>query len=282
MEIIPVAGALGAEIRGLDVRADDLDVAALRAAILDNEVVFLRGLHLDEDEQLTLGRALGTPSVFPVARLMGATEPTMTVIADGPDSPNAADEWHTDVTWTAEPPDFALLHMEETPERGGDTLWCSATAAYEALSPHLRGFLDGLTVTHDNEGFIRGLIEKTGDPEHELVRKLRENYPPVVHPLVRTHPETGKRALLWAGRFIRRINELTEAENRALLGLLDNHVKDPRFHVRWHWSEGDLAIWDERSTLHRAAADHWPQRRVVRRLEIDGTRPFFDPVPTAV
>lgn len=276
MEIIPVAGALGAEIRGVDPRNLDGEIDAVREALLLHQVVFFPGANLTEEEHLALGERFGTPSIFPIPRLMGDTTPTMTVIADGPDSPNAADEWHTDVTWTATPPAFALLHMDVCPEVGGDTLWCSATAAYEMLSPVMQEFVCGLTVTHDSTGFINRLIDKVGDPDHPLVHGLRENYPPVVHPLVRTHPETGKRALVWAQNFIRKVNELNDAENVALLSFLREHVTDPRLHCRWRWQKGDLAIWDERSTLHRAAADHWPQRRVIRRLEIDGDRPYFD------
>lgn len=282
MDVLPLTGALGAEIRGVDLRDDDLDHEAIHRTLLEHEVIFFRGVDLTEDEHLRLGRRFGTPSIFPVARLMGMTEPTMTVIEDGPDSPNAADDWHTDVTWTAEPPAYALLHMDVVPERGGDTLWCSATKAYDLFSPAMQQFLAGLTVTHDNDGFITRLIEKVGDPEHELVHGLRSDYPPVIHPLVRTHPETGKRALVWSKNFIRRINELRPAENHAVLSMLAEHVNDPRLHCRWRWAEGDLAIWDERSTLHRAAGDHWPHRRVIRRLEIDGDRPFFDPEPRPI
>ena len=277
MDVIPVTGALGAEIRGVDLRDCDSDIDAVRSALLEHEVVFFRGVCLTEDEHLALGRRFGTPSIFPIPRLMGLTEPTMTVIEDGPDSPNQTDDWHTDVTWTATPPAFALLHMEVKPEVGGDTLWCSATKAYELLSPAMQELLCGLTVTHDNEGFIGRMIEKTGDPDHGLVQGLRTNYPPVVHPMVRTHPETGKRALLWSRNFIRHINELTKAESDAVLRMLAEHVTDPRLHCRWQWTEGDLAIWDERSTLHRAAADHFPHRRVIRRCEIDGDAPYFDP-----
>jgi taurine dioxygenase len=277
MLIVPVTGALGAEIRGVDLRDPGFDYDGVHRALLEHEVVFFRGVNLSEAEHLELGRRFGNPSIFPIARLMGQTEPTMTIIEDGPESPNQADAWHTDITWTAAPPNYALLHMEVKPDVGGDTLWCSATKAYELFSPAMQEFLSGLTVTHDNEGFISRMIAKTGDPDHDLVHRLRDDYPPVIHPMVRTHPETGKRALLWAKNFIRRINELTDAENEVLLALLDEHVNDPRLHCRWQWIEGDLAIWDERSTLHRAAADHWPQRRVIRRLEIDGERPYFDP-----
>ncbi|MCP4436738.1 MAG: taurine dioxygenase [Actinomycetia bacterium] len=275
MDVTPVAGALGAVIEGVDPRDPGDDFPAVYNALLEHEVIFFHGASLDEREHLEFGARFGTPSIFPVARIMGATEPTMTVIEDGPDSPNAADAWHTDVTWTAEPPKAALLQMETAPERGGDTLWCSTTAAYEALSPSMQEFVCGLTATHDNEGFIASVEKKAGDAAREIVEEIRRDYPPVVHPLVRTHPETGKRALLYAQSFLVRINELTESESDALIEFLGHHVNEPRLHCRWHWAEGDLAVWDERSTLHRAVGDHFPHVRVVRRLEIDGDAPFF-------
>ena len=275
VDVRRVAGALGAEISGVDLRDPDLDFDAVYTALLEHQVIFFREVHLTEDEHLALGQRFGTPSIFPVARVSGATEPTMTVIADGPESPNAADRWHTDVTWIAEPPKCALLHMEEPCEVGGDTLWASATAAYERLSEPMQAFLCGLSAQHSNAGFNQRVLEKAGDAGPPLVAALEEAYPPVVHPLVRTHPETGKRALLYAAGFIDRVLGVTDAESDAILGFLGSHVSEPALHCRWQWRKGDLAIWDERSTLHRAAADHWPQRRVIRRLEIDGDRPYF-------
>ncbi len=271
----PVTGALGAVIDGTDPRDDDFDFDAVHAALLEHEVVFFRGLNLNEAEHLELGRRFGSPSVFPVARILGATEPTMTVIADGPESPNAADAWHTDVTWTATPPAYALLHMEEVPETGGDTLWASATKAYEALSPQMQEFLCGLTVIHDHEGFAQAVARKAGDAAATIIEGLDRDYPPVEHPMIRTHPENGRRGIFYAARFISHIKGMTESESDAIIRFVGEHIKDPRFHCRWKWGNGDLAIWDERATMHRAAADHWPQRRVVRRLEIDGDRPFF-------
>lgn len=273
LTLTAIAGSLGAIVEDTDPRDPELDFDAVYQAMLDHEVIFFPEAHLTEAEQLAFGRRFGTPSIYPVARLMGATEPTMTVLEDGPDQPNVADVWHTDVTWMAEPPKCALLHMELPAERGGDTLWASATRAYETLSPAMQGFLAELTAVHDNEGFIRNLTVKTGDPEHPLIQGLRREYPPVEHPLIRTHPETGKKALLYAGRFLRRIKELSDDESASVLALLSAHVQNPALQCRWRWSAGDLAVWDERSTLHRAAADHWPQRRVIRRLEIDGDRP---------
>jgi len=276
MQITPVAGALGAVLDDVDPR-DPGDFDAVYQALLDYEVIFFPQVHLSADEHMAFGRRFGTPSIFPFARIMGATEPTMTVIEDRPNTPNQADEWHTDVTWTAVPPKCALLHMEVLPERGGDTLWCSATRAYEVLSPRFRTLLDGLVAIHDNEAFIGGVEAKMGESGSEAGAALRRDYPPVEHPLVRTHPETGKRALMYAAQFLRRIKDMSDEESRAIVDFLDEHVKEPSLHCRWRWSVGDLAVWDERSTLHRAAADHFPYRRVIRRLEIDGDRPYFDP-----
>ena len=277
LNVTPLAGALGAVIEDADPRDPGLDFGAVRDAVHRYEVVFFPRVHLSEEEHLAFGRRFGTPSIFPVARLLGATEPKMTVIEDAPDARNKADEWHTDLTWTATPPAYALLHMEVLPARGGDTLWASATAAYDALSPLMQEFFCGLSVVHDHEIFSREVAERGGEAAQALLEGLDRDYPPVEHPLVRTHPETGRRALLYAAQFARHIKGLEPAESRAVLAFIEDHVKEPAFHCRWRWSEGDLAIWDERSTLHRAAADHFGHRRVIRRLEIDGDRPFFDP-----
>ncbi|MET0727083.1 MAG: TauD/TfdA family dioxygenase [Acidimicrobiales bacterium] len=275
IKIAPVSGALGAEVAGVDLRSlSDDDVAQVRSAVHEYEVVFLRGVDLTEQEQLTVGGRFGRVNLFPLARLRGATEPTPMVITDGPDGPSA-DHWHTDVTWTAEPPDYALLQALVVPERGGDTLWASMTAAYDALSPVMQELLVELEVVHDNESFIAGLL--AGGVEQPGIDKmadaLRAQYPPVVHPLVRVHPDTGRRLLFLGGGFMRRIQGMTDTESQALLRLLAHHIDDPRFHCRWRWQAGDLAIWDERSTNHRSAGDHFPQPRSIRRIEVGGARP---------
>jgi len=280
IEIAPVAGALGAEVTGVDLRQlDDTTVSAVRDALHAYEVIFFREIGLTPDEHMALARSLGTVSIFPGARVRGVTEPSFAVITDGPDSPPEADDWHTDVTWIECPPKYALLQAEVVPERGGDTLWASTTQAHDALSPRMQQMISGLDVVHDNESFIGGMQRKLGrnDATEEFARRLRHDYPPVVHPLVRTHPDTGRRALYLGGGFMRRIDGLTDAESRALLDLLVHHINDARFHCRWRWHRGDLAIWDERSTNHRSAGDHFPQHRCIRRIEVDGDRPFFDP-----
>lgn len=277
MKITRVTGALGAVVHDVDLRDPNADFAEIRRLLLEHEVIFFHDQFLTADEQIDLGRRFGEPSIFPIARLQGMTEPHPTTIEDRPDNPNVADQWHTDVTWIEEPPMAAILCMEVIPEFGGDTLWASATKAYDALSAPMKEMLRGLTATHDNQSFIAALLKKSGEARRPLAEQLRASYPPVVHPLVRTHPETGKQALMVADGFLRCINELTDDESRAVVDLLIQHVANPAFHCRWSWRDGDVAIWDERSTLHRAAADHVGQYRRIRRIEIDGDRPYFDP-----
>lgn len=278
MKVVPVSGALGAEVHDVDPRAlSREDSAELRSVVHEFQVIFLPAVHLTPDEQMDLGRAFGEISIFPVARLSGATQPTFQVISDGPESRPEADYWHTDVTWIAEPPNYAVLHAEVVPERGGDTLWASMTAAYEALSPSMQEFLGGLNVLHDNESFILGVKNKmpAGPDRDQLCRQLRDTFPPVRHPMIRTHPDTGRQALFLGGRFMRRIEELTDAESDTLLAFLGRHIEDPAFHCRWRWTPGDIAIWDERSTNHRNAADYYPQAREIRRIEVGRDRPCF-------
>ena len=242
MLIRRVSGALGAEITGVDLRDPDLDFDAVYKAFLDHEVIFFRGAHLTEEEHFALGRRFGTLSIYPVARVTGATEPTMTVIEDGPDSPNRADRWHTDVTWIATPPKAALLHMELTPEIGGDTLWASATRAYETLSPAVQSFLASLTIVHINESYLKQMAEKGGRRTDPIREAIARDYGPVEHPLVRTLPETGKRALFFAEGFIDHVTGVSQAESDMVLKFLREHVADVSLHCRWQWQNGDLAI----------------------------------------
>jgi taurine dioxygenase len=271
----PLTGHIGAEIRGVSLRsADDALVARIHQALLEHEVVFFRDTQLDDAQHLALAARFGQPSIFPLLKVLGATEPSFQVIADGPDSRPAADYWHTDVTWTAEPPKMAFLRATLVPERGGDTLWASMTAAYQALSPAMQTLLDGLDAVHDNESFIAGAVAKMGaEKAAELDVKLRTAYPPVVHPVVRVHPETGKKALFFGGNFMKRIVGVSALESESILDFLRRHIEQPSLHCRWSWQPGDLAIWDERATVHRALGDHFPQAREVRRCVVDGDRP---------
>jgi taurine dioxygenase len=168
----------------------------------------------------------------------------------------------------------AILSAKQVPPFGGDTLWASGIAAYEALSAPLAKMLDGLTASHD---FTRSFpLERFGSTPDDLARyeQTRRDHPPLSHPVIRTHPISRRKALFVNDGFTTRINELQPAESAALLTLLFNHISRPEFTVRWRWAANDLAFWDNRVTQHYAVDDYRPQRRVMHRATILGDKPF--------
>ncbi|MCH2172949.1 TauD/TfdA family dioxygenase [Myxococcota bacterium] len=276
VQIEKISGALGAELRGLDL-ADGLEeqgLESLERAILDHHVVFLRNQPLSDEAHLALARRFGEVSVYPILAAMGS-DVTLEVIEDTENSAPKADHWHTDVTWIPEPPKLAFLSACEIPAYGGDTLWVSLHAAYDALSPALQERIDGLRVFHDaGDEFWDSVAIALGDEQVAQIRKQVGSG--AEHPLVRTHPATGRKALFVAS-FMQHIVGMYEDESRMLLDFLMAHACKVEFQCRWRWQRDDLAIWDERCTMHRALGDHYPQRRRVRRCTVDGDRPYFEP-----
>jgi taurine dioxygenase len=271
---------IGAVVHGVDLgTVDDSTFAALQQALVEHEVLFFPAAHLSDADQLALGARFGELNIFPMSKVLGQTKPGIGAIVDGPDNPPVADQWHTDVTWIATPPDVAILRSVVTPERGGDTLWASMTAAYDALSPVMQEMVCGLRVRHDNTSFISGMLKKRPelDVPGGVPDRLRAEYPAVEHPLVRTHPVSGRRALYLGGGFMRGIVGMTPEESDALLGYLQRHATNEQFQCRRRWQVGDVAIWDERSTNHRAAGDNFPYHREIRRVECGAGVPTFDP-----
>lgn len=271
-------GAVGAIIHGLDLstRLSETQFEGLRRALATYDVLFFRDQALDADQHIDLARRFGELTLYPIERFFGSVEPGCQVIVDDAENAPGVDLWHTDVTWIERPPAVAFLTCLEVPEFGGDTMWTSTAAAYEALSPVMRGMIDGLETVHScHETFVEIAERKSGI--EGLGEKLKQAYPAIRHPLVRTHPESGKRSLFITDRGVmHRIDGMADAESDALLDFIAAHVDQPRFQVRWKWGPGQLAIWDERTTLHRGVSDHFPQRRVVRRCTVDGEAPFFD------
>ncbi len=270
MEIRRLAAALGAQVDGVDLRPplDDAVVRTLHGALLDHQVLLFPGQDLTDDEQLALASQFGPVSIYPVSRLTGSTDRRVSYIRDSADSPPDADGWHTDVTWIAEPPAAAFLSAQLIPAVGGDTMWASLYAAYDALSPTMQGVCERLTVRHWYGERFEAAIARTLSAE--LVERLRVEHPPVEHPLVRAHPATGRKALLLSGDFMKEIVDVHPTESAVILTFLKRRLDDPNVSVRWHWHEGDLAIWDERCTNHRALSDHYPQDRAMRRCTVDG------------
>jgi len=273
-----IGGALGAVLSGLDLSRplSDLQFEELEHALVRYEVVFFRDQELSAEQQLALAARFGEISLYPIEKFFGSDSPGHQVVIDDAENPPGTDLWHTDVSWLPRPPKVALLTVLEVPTRGGDTLWLSTTAAYQALSPKMRAFFDDLEAVHSCWTTFVEIAERKSGIEG-LADRLRAAYPEVVHPLVRTHPDSGKRLLYLTDRGVmNRIAGMQPEESEALLDFLGRHLEQPRFQVRWHWRPGDLAIWDERSTLHRGVSDHFPQRRVIRRCTVDGEVPFFD------
>ena len=267
IEINPITATIGAEVSGIDLRKplEDDDVAAIRQALLDHLVIFFRDQHMSDDEHLAFALRFGPLSIAPVATKYQDT-PSVTVLDQLNPKGEGADEWHSDNTFMAHPPLGSILRAATLPAVGGDTCFASMYAAYEGLSPSMRSFLDGLRAVHDiTKPLSKGIA--AGHSTLDL-GEMQKRWPPVEHPVVLTHPETGRKALFVNRNSTTRIVGLTERENELLLPFLFDHVRSPEFQMRFHWELGSVAFWDNRSVQHYAVADY-TERRVMRRVTID-------------
>lgn len=273
VSVVPVTGSIGAVVEGVDLRdLDDERFAALHRALLDHQVLFVREQHLSEEDHLAFAARWGTPMTHPVSELFGDVNP-VAPIEDTAEHPPSADQWHTDIMYWPEPPKIAVLCALRVPPSGGDTCWSDLYSCYDALSAPLREMCEGLRTFHSAEGFLRGWLTRDHTPEQaELVRSRLRG---AVMPLVRTHDETGRHALFHSPGMS--ILDVEPALNEFLLRHFSSLVNDPNRFVRWRWQDGDVAIWDERCTNHRALSDHYPQYRLMRRCTVQGDRPFFRP-----
>jgi taurine dioxygenase len=262
----PVAGALGLVLEGVDLRTVAADrAAALRSLLLEHLVLVVPGQGaMTDDEQVRLLLHFGEPYIHPIARAAGVSELRAGHIVDDADHPPFQDQYHTDVSWDPEPPAFGCLRMIERPPTDGDTIFSNMYAAYETLSPAMHRALEGLTAWHD-PGAGTAFRSKSGDAATDAAAAL---VPGASHPVVGVHPETGRRFLNVNAAFTRRIEQLTQAESDAVLGMLLAHAANPNFQMRWTWTNGDVVLWDERCTQHFAVADHHPHRREVARVNV--------------
>ncbi|WP_409277612.1 taurine dioxygenase [Pseudomonas defluvii] len=275
LTITPLSPALGAQISGIDlsveINAEQRD--AIEQALLKHQVLFFRDQPLTPAQQARFAAHFGDLHIHPIYPNVPETPEVLvldTAVTDVRD--NAV--WHTDVTFLATPAMGAVLSAKQLPAYGGDTLWASGIAAFEALSAPLRQMLDGLTATHDfTQSFPLERFGTTAEDRERWEATRRAN-PPLSHPVVRTHPVSGRKALFVSEGFTTRINELSEAESKALLTLLFAHATRPEFTIRWRWQENDVAFWDNRVTQHYAVDDYRPQRRVMHRATILGDAPF--------
>lgn len=276
LTIIPLGPYIGAQVSGLDVTRplSNNQFEQLYHAVLRHQVVFLREQAITPHQQRALALRFGDLHIHPVYPHAEGVEEII-VLDTHNDNPPDNDNWHTDVTFIDTPPAGAILAAKLLPETGGDTLWASGIAAFEALSAPLQTLLSGLRAEHDFKKSFQEYKYRKTEEEHQRWLDAVEKHPPLLHPVVRTHPVTGKQALFVNEGFTTRIVDVAEKESEALLGFLFAHITKPEFQVRWRWQENDLAIWDNRVTQHYANADYLPQRRIMQRATILGDKPFY-------
>jgi len=264
---------IGAEISGVDIgklvsenARPNHQMDEIHRALAENLVVFFRNQPITPQQHLAFGRKVGELHIHPAAPHDPEDPALMRIHADR-NSPRANGEgWHTDVSCDLEPPMGSILHIRQCPPYGGDTLFASMYAAYDALSDRMRTYLDGLTALHDGEPVYRGLFASDGVAD-------KAAYPRAEHPVVRTHPVTRKKALYVNRGFTRHIIGLPRDESDAVLAYLYQHCENPLFQCRFRWSENAIAFWDNRCTQHRAMWDYWPHTRCGTRVTVKGERP---------
>ncbi len=252
LQVERLTAALGAEVRGISLGAVGATrVDTIRAQPLEHQVLFFPEQFLDIDTHVALGEQFGPLDAHPNLENPFTQHPQVFELAAS--HGGVADEWHSDISFSAEPSMMSILNMIECPAVGGDTMWANTAAAYDALSAPLRELCDGLTALHD--------ATPHGKPETNTL-----------HPVVRVHPETGARALYVNEHFTRRIVEMNATESEALLSYLTNWVKNPRVTVRYRWSEGTVAMWDNRCTQHYVL-DDFEEERIIQRVTVMGDEP---------
>jgi taurine dioxygenase len=264
--VTPVGGALGARVDGVDLRRPlgASTVEQLGDLLTDHLVLFFSEQHLDDEQHLAFARQFGEPYVHPLSRAAGRLDAAVGHIVDSVETPPYQDKWHTDVSWDIEPPAFGTLRAIEMPSRGGDTVWSDVRLAYDALSPVMQQIIEPLEAWHDM-GSATAFISKSGA---DLVARTKELFPGAPHPVVGTQARTGRRYLYVNGEFTSRIVGLAPDESAALLGVLVRNVVNPNYQVRYRWTVGDVALWDERCTQHFAVADYLPERREMARVAL--------------
>jgi taurine dioxygenase len=276
IEVRPIAGAIGAEIHNIDVSAelDEGAIGDIRQALLDHCVIFFRDQKLDVARHKAFTRRFGEIFIHPNYKGTQADPEIIVITREPGDKKIVGEDWHADTTMMPEPPMGAILYAIEVPPYGGDTLFANQMAAYEALSDGMKKMLAGLKAVHSDiyqagpqAGKNKGRSTKQRDDS--AWRETRS-----LHPVVRSHPETGAKILFVNAGYTIGLEGMTEAESRPLLDFLFEHGNRPEFTFRFRWQKGSIAFWDNRSTKHLALGDTGPFRREMRRIQICGDRPF--------
>jgi taurine dioxygenase len=267
--IAPLTANIGAEVDGVDLAGelDDVTIKTIREALLEWKVIFFRDQHqLDRDRHVAFGRKFGDLEVHPLTP-KDQEQPEVFVIPAG-GTFRAPDVWHSDVTWRPEPSLGSILRAVELPPLGGDTLWADMGAAYEMLDDDTKEQIDGLVALHDyTRAFGRG-------QPPEIKEKMRAKHPTSEHPVVRTHPETGRKTIYVNASFTCGIKDLDDAEAAPLLAKLQRTATIPDVQCRFRWAPGSVAFWDNRATQHCVSNDFLPATRIMERVTVVGDKPY--------
>lgn len=276
LEIRPLTGSVGAEVLGVDLSKplDNETFARIHQAFSDHLVIFFRDQRLKAGELADFARRFGPLDPHHVLKGMDGHPEVLEIVRERTDKKIFAPGWHADVTWQEKPVMGAVLYGVEVPEVGGDTLFANQYLAYDALSPGMKAMLDGLNAVH---GTARVYGDKADD--YTYVDRLKESRKEAatkenVHPVVRTHPETRRKALFVNDHYTLRFEGMTEEESKPLLQFLFNHAIRPEFTCRFRWQDGSIAFWDNRCTLHTPIDDYYGKRRQMWRITIGGDRPI--------
>lgn len=270
--VTPLTTVLGAELSGVDLSSpvDDRTIAAIRGALLDHKVLFFRKQSLDPTSQARLASHFG--ELTPAHPVEPSVDGHPEILSLDSDDGARADVWHSDLTFQECPPLGAMLHAVVVPDVGGDTIWSDMAAAYQSLSPTMQTFLSELTATHSaaKAGGYFAARDTSGDKSAATATAAAE---PAHHPVIRRHPETGRPSIFVNPLFTTKIDGLRRRESDALLDLLYDTSIRPEHQLRWHWSAGDVAFWDNRCTMHYALLDYGKERRRMERVALEGDRP---------
>lgn len=272
IEVVPINGFIGAEIHGADLsKLDDASFKVLHDALVKYEVIVMRRQRITLEDQMAFGRRFGELIVHPFSFNM-EDKPEVIVLDYSADHPAArTDIWHADETYRAAPPMGTMLRARVLPTHGGDTCFSSMTAAYRGLSERMKRHIHGLEALHDFKPF-RSLFGDSPEDRKKL-RQIEDEWPNPWHPVVRVHPVSGRRAIYVNRQFTLRIRDLKEDESRTLLEFLYSQASIPEYQLRVKWEVDSVVMWDNRSVLHYAPHDYYPQRRTMERVTVAGDRP---------
>jgi taurine dioxygenase len=269
ISVRPLTPVIGAEIEGVNLAEplDDQTVYEMQEALTAHQVIFFRDQDISVEQQKDLGRWFGELVVHPNDPGLEGHPEVMIIHADESSKRVAGERWHSDVSCTEEPPLGSILRLFTAPESGGDTLFASMYAAYDALSGPMKSLLQGLTAIHDGGPYYREVNALIGRDD------VGREFPKAEHPVVRSHPVTGRKAVFVNEIFTTRLEGLPRAEGDAILDFLFRHVQRGEFQCRFRWEPHSIAFWDNRWTQHLAIWDYWPETRSGYRVTIKGERP---------